>query len=54
VDVVDLRGDYSKAKEKLGWEPQTDVPRLVQIMVDHDLECVRKEIDSGQIKRINN
>jgi GDPmannose 4,6-dehydratase len=54
VDVVDLRGDYSKAKEKLGWEPQTDVSRLVQIMVDHDLECVRKEIDSGQIKRINN
>lgn len=54
VDVVNLRGDYSKAKEKLGWEPRTDIRALVQIMVDHDLECVRNEISSGQIKRINN
>jgi hypothetical protein len=27
---------------------------LAEIMVDHDVECVRKEIVSGQIKRINN
>jgi GDPmannose 4,6-dehydratase len=54
VDVVDLRGDYSKAKERLGWEPQTDVPRLVQIMVDQDLQCVQEEVASGQIRRINN
>jgi GDPmannose 4,6-dehydratase len=54
VDVVNLRGDYSKAKEKLGWEPHTDIRALVQIMVDHDLESVRQEIASGQIKRINN
>jgi len=54
VDVVNLRGDYSKAKEKLGWEPRTDIRALVRIMVDHDLECVRTEIATGQIKRINN
>jgi GDPmannose 4,6-dehydratase len=54
VDVVNLRGDYSKAKEKLGWEPRTDIRALVQIMVDNDLESVRQEIASGQIKRINN
>jgi GDPmannose 4,6-dehydratase len=54
VDVIDLRGDYSRAKTRLGWEPRTDVRRLVQIMVQHDLERVRQEIDSGQIKRINN
>jgi GDPmannose 4,6-dehydratase len=50
VDVVDLRGDYSRARENLGWEPQTDVPRLVQIMVDYDLERVRREMASAQIK----
>ncbi|HUT15531.1 MAG TPA: GDP-mannose 4,6-dehydratase [Anaerolineae bacterium] len=54
VDVVNLRGDYSKAQKKLGWQPQTDVCRLVQIMVDHDLECVRQEIASGVTKRISN
>ena len=54
VDVVNLRGDYSKAKEKLGWEPRTGIRALAEIMVDHDLECVRKEFASGQIKRINN
>ncbi len=54
VDVVNLRGDCSKAEQKLGWRPRTDIRHLVQIMVDHDLECVRIEIASGVIKRINN
>ncbi len=54
VDVVNLRGDYAKAQCELGWEPRTDIRTLVQIMLDHDLECVRQEIASGQIKRINN
>ncbi len=54
VDVVNLRGDYSKARAKLRWEPRTGIRTLAQIMVDHDLECVRKEISSGQIKRIDN
>jgi len=54
VDVVNLRGDHSKAEARLGWKPRTDVRGLVQVMVEHDLRCVRQEIDSGQIKRINN
>lgn len=35
VDV--LRGDYSKAKNKLGWEPKTSFETLVKIMVDNDV-----------------
>ncbi len=54
VDVVNLRGDYSKAEETMGWKPTTDIRSLVQIMVDHDLECVEQEMASDQIKRINN
>ena len=54
VDVVNLRGDFSKAQALLGWEPATSVEELVQIMLDHDLECVQKEVANGQIKRINN
>jgi GDPmannose 4,6-dehydratase len=34
VDV--LIGDYSKAREKLGWEPTVRFPELVRMMVDAD------------------
>ena len=36
VDI--LRGDYSKAKEKLGWEPKTAFNELVRLMVKSDYE----------------
>jgi GDPmannose 4,6-dehydratase len=36
VDV--LLGDYSKAKEKLGWEPRTKFKELVKIMAEADYE----------------
>jgi GDPmannose 4,6-dehydratase len=37
VDVNLLYGDYSKAKEKLGWEPIVKFDQLVKIMVREDL-----------------
>jgi GDPmannose 4,6-dehydratase len=37
AEVDRLRGDYSKAKEKLGWEPRTTFEELVDLMVDADL-----------------
>jgi GDPmannose 4,6-dehydratase len=40
VDV--LRGDSSKAKEKLGWEPRTTFGELVAHMVRHDMEVESK------------
>ena len=36
VDV--LLGDYSKAKQILGWQPVIQFDSLVKIMIDHDLE----------------
>jgi len=36
VDV--LMGDYSRARERLGWEPTIRFPALVRMMVDHDRE----------------
>ena len=41
VDV--LIGDYTKAKEKLGWEPTVRFDELVKMMVDHDRELERSE-----------
>ena len=36
-EVESLIGDYSKAKEELGWFPKTSFKELVKIMVDADL-----------------
>ena len=41
VDV--LRGDFSKAKEKLNWQPKTSFEDLVIKMVDNDLEMLQKK-----------
>jgi GDPmannose 4,6-dehydratase len=38
LDVGALKGDYSKAKRILGWEPRTKFAELVEIMVKEDLE----------------
>ena len=34
AEVDHLIGDYSKAKQKLGWEPRTSFEELVRLMVD--------------------
>jgi len=41
VDI--LVGDYSKARKKLGWKPKTKFEDLVRIMMEADLERVKKE-----------
>lgn len=38
LEVDYLCGDYSKAKEKLGWEPKVKFNELVEIMVKADLD----------------
>ena len=37
-EVPYLKGDSSKAKDSLGWEPRTSFQELVNIMVQSDLE----------------
>jgi GDPmannose 4,6-dehydratase len=38
AEVDHLVGDASKAKEKLGWEPQTTFQQLIEMMVEADVE----------------
>ena len=45
AEVYELRGDSSKARERLGWTPEVDFKRLVQVMVDADLELLRSSED---------
>ena len=46
TEVNLLIGDYSKAKEFLGWAPRTTFAGLAQLMVDADWELARREKNS--------
>ncbi len=51
TDVVNLWGDPTKAKAKLGWNPaKTSFEELVNIMVDHDMAKVAVERAEEHIK----
>lgn len=44
TDVVNLWGDPTKARTKLGWNPtKTPFEELVKLMVRHDMELVKRE-----------
>jgi GDPmannose 4,6-dehydratase len=43
VDI--LIGDYSKAKQKLGWEPKTTFRELVKIMVNSDYGKIKNRLE---------
>ena len=42
TEVETLLGDPSKAKAKLGWQPETSFQQLVVEMVQHDLSVAKK------------
>ena len=54
TDVVNLWGDPTKAKEKLGWDPskKTSFEQLVNLMVDADMAKVAVE-RAGEKVRTN-
>lgn len=43
TEVDLLIGDPSKAKEKMGWEPEYDLPSLVKEMVESDLKVFQRD-----------
>ncbi len=47
AEVYTLRGDATKARKILGWEPTVSFPELIKMMVEADLERVRREIAEG-------
>ena len=44
TEVETLLGDPSKAKAKLGWEPEITFAQMVDEMVEHDLLAARKAV----------
>jgi GDPmannose 4,6-dehydratase len=42
ADVSHLRGDYSKARARLGWEPRVSFEQMIGMMVDSDLDMISR------------
>lgn len=47
TEITASRGDYSKAKRKLGWEPKVSFEELVKLMVDADMARFGGTKDGG-------
>ena len=41
-DVEYLKGDYKKIKKLIGWKPKVTFEQLVNMMVDKDIEAIKK------------
>ena len=51
TDVVNLWGDPTKAKAKLGWNPaKTSFEQLVKLMVEHDIAKVAAEGAAAKVR----
>jgi len=54
AEVDLLQGDSAKARKTLGWKPEVSFDRLVEMMVDADMNLAKQEralVDAG-LKRI--
>ena len=43
AEIYELRGDFSKAKKRLSWEPTVSFRELIQMMVDADLGALKHQ-----------
>ncbi|MBK5232235.1 MAG: GDP-mannose 4,6-dehydratase [Thermoleophilia bacterium] len=50
TEVDSLRGDASKARGKLGWEPKVHFKELMELMVDADIQLLDDKL-SGKVGR---
>ncbi len=50
-EVETLRGDSTKAKEKLGWEPKISIEEMIEEMVKKDLEDAKNDFHQKSINK---
>jgi GDPmannose 4,6-dehydratase len=43
AEIVELRGDHSKARKQFGWEPSVNLDELIKIMLDNELKALSKD-----------
>jgi len=50
AEVEHLVGDWSKARDRLGWRPRTTFEELVRLMVDADLELLTQRVPADRTR----
>ena len=48
AEVDRLVGDFSKARQKLGWQPTTSFEELANMMVDSDMRAQQRVVATGE------
>jgi GDPmannose 4,6-dehydratase len=48
AEVDRLVGDFSKARQKLGWAPTTSFEELANMMVDSDMRAQQRVVATGE------
>jgi GDPmannose 4,6-dehydratase len=48
AEVEHLVGDFTKARDRLGWKPRTSFEELVRMMVDADVELLERGVPQKQ------
>ena len=43
AEIYELKGDFSKAKNKFGWEPTVSFNELIQMMVEADIQALKRD-----------
>ncbi len=49
TEIDDLVGDSSKAQQILGWKPKVSFKELVKMMVEHDMDYFRHQVDPFEL-----
>ncbi len=49
TEIDDLVGDSSKAQKILGWKPKVSFKELVKMMVEHDMDYFRHQVDPFEL-----
>jgi GDPmannose 4,6-dehydratase len=52
TEITASRGDFSRAKQDLGWEPRTSFEDLVRLMVDADLERIGSTAEAATVQNV--
>ena len=50
-EVDFLKGDPTKARTKLGWQPKISFKEMVKIMTEHDLDLAERELHARQFQK---
>jgi GDPmannose 4,6-dehydratase len=53
AEVELLIGNPAKAEKQLGWKPKVRFPELVKIMIDHDLELAKHELEVSKLPKLS-